>query len=513
MNKKKALNFLETHDMDIQNGNACFFAPDLVFRAYTKSQKIHGIDFSPIFTYVKEKDYFQIIPYENIIKVSEKIYNDFLKNKRSWEDKLKEYKKIEKNIDHLWKEYRKKKNLTDKEILKLYDKFLEEAEKFWGYAVLGEDKGKFVEEKIISLLEKNHNLTKIETNEIVGILTHPEKLAIFSIERKDFFSICLYVLSNEKVKDAIFNNNISYLKKSKPFVEKFEQYMKDYFFKTTSFYDYQEITLDSFKNEIKKEIEENSEEKIKKEMNNIDEELIKIHKRKKEILSKIKLIPLEKESVDFALSIVTWNDDRKKGMMKQWYYLFFLIHEVSKKLKLNYDDLVSLSIEEFREVLVGKDKLLNKTNINQRKEIAAIYEKDNVKIFYGNDAKDILDAAKKISQGKKEIKGKVASKGSSKEEIIKGKVRIVVDPAKDKFEKNDILVTSMTRIEFAPLMKKAKAIITNEGGIACHAAIVSRELGVPCIIGTKIATDVLKNGDLVEVDADNGMVRILEKNA
>ena len=69
----------------------------------------------------------------------------------------------------------------------------------------------------------------------------------------------------------------------------------------------------------------------------------------------------------------------------------------------------------------------------------------------------------------------------------------------------------MTRVEFVPMMRKAKAIITDEGGIACHAAIVSRELRVPCIIGTKIATHVLKDGDLVEVDIEEGIVRKINK--
>ena len=78
-----------------------------------------------------------------------------------------------------------------------------------------------------------------------------------------------------------------------------------------------------------------------------------------------------------------------------------------------------------------------------------------------------------------------------------------------KFNDNEILVASMTRPEYVPLMKKAKAIITDEGGITCHAAVVSRELKVPCIIGTQIATTKLSDGDFVEVDADNGIVRIL----
>ena len=60
-----------------------------------------------------------------------------------------------------------------------------------------------------------------------------------------------------------------------------------------------------------------------------------------------------------------------------------------------------------------------------------------------------------------------------------------------------------------PLIAKSKAIVTDEGGITSHAAIVSRELGIPCIIGTKIGTQVLKDGDLVEVDAYQGIVTIL----
>lgn len=103
------------------------------------------------------------------------------------------------------------------------------------------------------------------------------------------------------------------------------------------------------------------------------------------------------------------------------------------------------------------------------------------------------------------IKGQIANKGK-----VTGMVRVVLDPHDDKgFLRGDILVTGMTRPEFVPLMRQAGAVVTNEGGITCHAAIVSRELNIPCIIGTKIATRVLKDGDRVEVDADNGIVRIL----
>ncbi len=106
------------------------------------------------------------------------------------------------------------------------------------------------------------------------------------------------------------------------------------------------------------------------------------------------------------------------------------------------------------------------------------------------------------------LKGSTGSKGNAT-----GIVRIVrrIDQIKT-FCSGEILVSLMTTPDFLPAMHKAAAIITDEGGIMCHAAIVARELKKPCIIGTKFATEVLKDGDVVEVDADNGVVRIMKRN-
>lgn len=93
-----------------------------------------------------------------------------------------------------------------------------------------------------------------------------------------------------------------------------------------------------------------------------------------------------------------------------------------------------------------------------------------------------------------------------------GKVKILIQ--KDKinlFRKDEIIVAPMTTPDYLFAMKKAAAIITDEGGITSHAAIVAREFKKPCIIGTKIATKVLKDGDLVEVDANRGIVKILKR--
>lgn len=88
-----------------------------------------------------------------------------------------------------------------------------------------------------------------------------------------------------------------------------------------------------------------------------------------------------------------------------------------------------------------------------------------------------------------------------------GPARIIMNVADfSRFQEGDVLVTSMTRPEFVPLMKKAAAIITDEGGLTCHAAIIARELKKPCIVGTGNATRTLKDGQRVIVDGERGTI-------
>lgn len=100
------------------------------------------------------------------------------------------------------------------------------------------------------------------------------------------------------------------------------------------------------------------------------------------------------------------------------------------------------------------------------------------------------------------LKGQGASPG-----IASGKVTII-DDVKDtgRVEEGDIMVTKMTNPDMVPAMKKVAGIITDEGGMTCHAAIVSRELGTPAIVGTKTATEVLKEGQIVTMDGEKGLI-------
>jgi pyruvate,water dikinase len=105
----------------------------------------------------------------------------------------------------------------------------------------------------------------------------------------------------------------------------------------------------------------------------------------------------------------------------------------------------------------------------------------------------------------KKIEGLSVSRG-----LYAGPVKIVTDfSAFDTVRPGEVLVTPMTRPHFNESIRRAGAIVTDEGAVLCHAAIIAREAHIPCIVGTKIATKVLKNGDMVEVDAEKGIVRKL----
>jgi phosphoenolpyruvate synthase/pyruvate phosphate dikinase len=130
------------------------------------------------------------------------------------------------------------------------------------------------------------------------------------------------------------------------------------------------------------------------------------------------------------------------------------------------------------------------------------------KLLMKNDGAELIRKITTLDTSKiNNITGEIGYKGN-----VRGRVRRVFTTKEGQiFEFGEILVTTMTRPEWLPLMKSAAGYITDGGGILCHAAIIARELKKPCIIGTKIATQVLRDGDLVEVDADNGVVRVLER--
>jgi len=167
-----------------------------------------------------------------------------------------------------------------------------------------------------------------------------------------------------------------------------------------------------------------------------------------------------------------------------------ILKEIGKKYRIPYGQLKYYNIAS----------LISGRPVKAPKKFTALGYQNKLSFL-----KSGLLRTKKISKTT-EIKGAIAQMG-----IVKGRAKVVIN-LKDlaKVKKGDILVTYMTSPNFLAVMKLAGAFVTDEGGLTCHAAIIARELKKPCIIGTKNATQIIKDGDLVEVDANQGVVKIIK---
>jgi len=187
---------------------------------------------------------------------------------------------------------------------------------------------------------------------------------------------------------------------------------------------------------------------------------------------------------------------------------------IAKTSGLKTNDLYYLEIQEFIQGLRNGFNKKIKSKINKRKNeyvficLNGIYKViDDIKKI--REIKDFFKDKKIAIIDSSEIKGSVAYKVKGR---IKGRVKIVKNPKKKiNIRKGTILVAIQTTPDYIPIIKRFSAIIVDEGGITSHAAIISRELKIPCIVNTKIATQVLKDGDLIEIDANKGIVKILKK--
>ena len=162
---------------------------------------------------------------------------------------------------------------------------------------------------------------------------------------------------------------------------------------------------------------------------------------------------------------------------------------------------------EYEAMFVNGAPLLTPEELQKRYRACAYYCLDGKDVLVSGDEaleyKKLYRTSGQAAHTEGVLKGSVAYPG-----FVRGRA-ITVNSAADmeKFADGDILISVATNPVLVPAMNRAAAIVTNTGGVTCHAAIVSRELKIPCVVGTKVATDVLRDGDVVEVDANKGIVR------
>jgi phosphoenolpyruvate synthase/pyruvate phosphate dikinase len=219
------------------------------------------------------------------------------------------------------------------------------------------------------------------------------------------------------------------------------------------------------------------------------------------ILEDFNITDKDKEVIDIAKGFAYLKDVKDDFRRQAIFHALPLFREIARRMEIESKD-VSYLLKT--EILEGKP--VDNSVINERKKGFTIYYDDKkINCTHGAEATSMIkELGISLDEDKyEEIVGTIASKGKAKGKVVL--VRGVADLK--KVEDGDIFVAVTTHPDYVAAMRKAAAIVTNEGGVTCHAAIVSREFKIPCIVGTNIATRVLDDGDLVEVDANLGFVR------
>ncbi|MEI7718509.1 MAG: PEP-utilizing enzyme [archaeon] len=212
---------------------------------------------------------------------------------------------------------------------------------------------------------------------------------------------------------------------------------------------------------------------------------------------------------NFSKESIYIRDSRKELFFKLITLLTNAVRELLSRHNIEKQDIIYSTYSDFKTGLYKID-LYSKILQKRKNGFLVYFNHAGQQMSYADyiSSKNLLQILI-FPELDNSITGKIASKGR-----VIGTAKIIFDE-KDfyKINQGDILVSSMTRPEFVPIMNKASAIVTDEGGITCHAAIISREMRKPCIVGTENATRAITDGDLIEVDAEiNGIIRIIQKN-
>lgn len=390
------------------------------------------------------------------------------------------------------------KNKSDKELYQLYADYRKKFIDMYLYGWLPnaiEGPSNLFSEKLKKYLEKK--LASLDKLNLLGeyffVLTTSLKFTIREKEQIDFLNLLARIKTDKNktfvITSAIDKLFVNHAKKYcwLPFDYEGEIWDKEYFVEQARLF-------------FERRVDPNNEltQKIQARRDLINKQ--KIYKQEVGLLEDREYDYLFKT----ASELMWWKNERKDILYKTYYHIDKLIREIAKRLSLAPAQTRHILPQEMKSAIINKK--YDPGLLNQRiKHCIVVLANTQISVYTD---KNTIDWAQKFFKRRKpknnikELAGQTAFSGKAR-----GKVKIINTVADiNKMENGNILVSNKTAPILVPAMKKAAAIVTDAGGIICHAAIMSRELKIPCVIGTQIATQVLKDGDMVKVDANQGVI-------
>lgn len=317
------------------------------------------------------------------------------------------------------------------------------------------------------------------------VLSSPSALGFFQEEEGDLLKIALRIKDKMYVQRALHDH------------------VKKYFWLHNNYYGSRVLTEDDFAKRLKEEIAKGN---IKKRLHAINQTPKQRAQTKKVMIQKLGLTHREATVARKLGQTISWQDERKKYVWQTNHVIDLWLRLAARIAKASFSQCKDLLPDEVERIFAGEKIAVKK--IARERLVSAIHFNKQWKwtVYTGKHARQLMAPfAKQKHKDVQEVHGLVVSKGRT----VRSHVRIIFSPMQEQnqMQQGDILVTGMTSPDYIVVMKRAAAIVTDTGGMTSHAAVISRELGIPCIVATKIATQIFKNGDHIEVDTTKGVVR------
>lgn len=400
----------------------------------------------------------------------------------NWSDKLRSY------AEKLPQEHLAK--LSKQQLWDFYKKHNEIHTQYyqWGWLPVAADMfHNNLTERVKQYL-RSINVTEDKINEYLVLLTQARSKSLIQIEQEEFLQLALKIQNKDKIKPTL--------------LKQLQKHYQKYFY--VKFLWVGKEGVNSFDYYLKELLKFASpRQKIKKMLAEMETKRRKILLKREQLIKKLKIkgtwLTIFNSWGDFMVTKIY----RRYAQIYAIYRMQPVLKEIAKRLKVSLSQVRFMIKPKVKQALIkGK---INRIELKKRTKFCVYYvERGQEKVFIGQQGQKLAGQIKVADLSKiTEIKGQTGCVGKAI-----GRVKIIIRP-KDmaKMQKGDILVSIATDPDIVPVMKKAAAIVTEQGGVTSHVAIVSREMGIPCLIGTKIATKVLHDGDKVEVDATKGIVR------
>lgn len=469
------------------------------FAAVDHSWKESGIGYNRIFVYVKD----EYLKWVYWTKDLERVSRAILK-------KEKEKPGFVSGLMEEWREHEKVfvaacakldqtdfQALTDDQLVELFQEWIEKHLYEWAAPMLADAWSMYSENILNEALEKDEN----DLKKHLPLLTSPVDQSFAMEEKIDLLKLAQG--ADERVRNAILRKDLAALKGT-DFFDALSNHVKKYFWIRNSYLHVRILDEEFFTHRLCEELEKKYD--IEKEIERLSDAPKKTEKEKKKLIQQLHLGEEIVRILDLIESMAAWQDLRKKYNLIGNHYMGRFLEEAVRRTKIKRKTLAAMTPREFKGVIKGE---ISMKDLEKR-------ENESLIAFRHGEKEEILsqDMLEKVVavieednlENVTDIRGTCVSPGKA-EGIVK---LILCSEDVSKMNKGDILVSSMTRPEVVSAMEKAAAIVTDEGGMTSHAAIVSRELGIPCVVGTKIATKLFKDGEYVQVNADHGVVKKLK---